>query len=148
MSRREKRHKSFMPRKKHERYWDRDGKIHTIRTPAGHRRYDIESVINPGGDTRIRILYARFSSYKQKSDLESPCRLLAIFVRRRKTRQGNRIGTQLQTKRAFIHFGTSPVRRCQRNCGLPQRPTRQVWSRPYRVALSTKRLPTRGSQPK
>lgn len=52
------------------RYWDRDGKIRTIRTPAGHRRYDIDSVINPIGDTRIRILYARVSSYKQKSDLE------------------------------------------------------------------------------
>ena len=70
MPRREKRHKSFRSRKKHFRFWDRDGKIRTIRTPAGHRRYDIESVINPGGDTRIRILYARVSSYKQKSDLE------------------------------------------------------------------------------
>ena len=52
------------------RNWDRDGKIRTIRTPAGHRRYDIDSVVNPKGDTRIRILYARVSSYKQKSDLE------------------------------------------------------------------------------
>lgn len=51
------------------RNWDRDGKIRTIRTPAGHRRYDIDSVINPEGDTRIRILYARVSSDKQKSDL-------------------------------------------------------------------------------
>lgn len=52
------------------RNWDRDGKIRTIRTPAGHRRYDIDSVVNPEGDTRIRILYARVSSYKHKSDLE------------------------------------------------------------------------------
>ncbi len=51
------------------RNWDRDGKIRTIRTPTGHRRYDIDSVVNPEGDTRIRILYARVSSYKQKSDL-------------------------------------------------------------------------------
>jgi len=51
------------------RNWDRDGKIRTIRTPAGHRRYDIDSVLNPKGDTRVRILYARVSSYKQKSDL-------------------------------------------------------------------------------
>lgn len=40
----------------------------------------------------------------------------------------NRLRTQLQAKRTFIHSGTSPVRRCQRNCGLPQRPTCQVWS--------------------
>ena len=52
------------------RNWDRDGKIRTIRTSAGHRRYDIDSVVNPEGDTRIRILYARVSSYKQKADLE------------------------------------------------------------------------------
>jgi len=52
------------------RNWDRDGKIRTIRTPTGHRRYDIDSVVNPEGDTRIRILYPRVSSYKQKSDLE------------------------------------------------------------------------------
>jgi predicted site-specific integrase-resolvase len=51
------------------RNWDRDGKIRTIRTPAGHRRYDIDSVVNPEGDTRIRILYARVSSYKQKSEM-------------------------------------------------------------------------------
>lgn len=51
------------------RNWDKDGKIRTIRTPAGHRRYDIDSVISPGGDTRIRILYARVSSYKHKSEM-------------------------------------------------------------------------------
>ncbi|BAI92617.1 hypothetical protein NIES39_L04600 [Arthrospira platensis NIES-39] len=55
-------------RKNTVRYWDRDGKICTIITPAGHRRYAIDSVVNPKGDTRIRILYARVSSYKQKSD--------------------------------------------------------------------------------
>jgi predicted site-specific integrase-resolvase len=52
------------------RNWDRDGKIRIIRTPAASRRYDIVPIVNPEGDTRIRILYARVSSYKQKSDLE------------------------------------------------------------------------------
>ena len=52
------------------RNWDKQGKINSIRTPAGHRRYEIDSVINPGGDKRIRILYARVSSHKQRTDLE------------------------------------------------------------------------------
>ncbi|MDJ0732945.1 MAG: IS607 family transposase [Nostocaceae cyanobacterium] len=49
------------------RNWDEQGKIRTIRTPSGHRRYDIESII--GGENRVTIIYARVSSHKHKTDL-------------------------------------------------------------------------------
>ncbi|MCV3215560.1 IS607 family transposase [Plectonema radiosum NIES-515] len=49
------------------RNWDEQGKIRTIRTPSGHRRYDIESIT--GKECRASIIYARVSSHKQKADL-------------------------------------------------------------------------------
>lgn len=51
------------------RDWDKAGKIKTIRTPAGHRRYDIESIVNPTSSNRKTILYCRVSSHKQRDDL-------------------------------------------------------------------------------
>jgi predicted site-specific integrase-resolvase len=52
------------------RNWDKAGLIKTIRTPAGHRRYDIESMssLHPP-KPRNTILYCRVSSAKQKDDL-------------------------------------------------------------------------------
>ncbi len=50
------------------RNWDSLGKIHTIRTPTGHRRYDIESIT--GKENRASIIYARVSSHKQRADLD------------------------------------------------------------------------------
>ncbi len=53
------------------RYWEADGKIGAIRTPSGHRRYDVEAYLrSKGKDNRATILYSRVSSYKQRSDLE------------------------------------------------------------------------------
>ncbi|MEM6753798.1 MAG: IS607 family transposase [Cyanobacteria bacterium P01_C01_bin.38] len=49
------------------RNWDEQGKIRTIRTPSGHRRYDIESIT--GKENRASIIYARVSSHKQRDDL-------------------------------------------------------------------------------
>ena len=49
------------------RNWDEQGKIRTIRTPSGHRRYDIESIT--GKENRASIIYARVSSHKQRGDL-------------------------------------------------------------------------------
>lgn len=52
------------------REWDRAGKITAIRTPAGHRRYDIESIIDPKSIKKRKvILYCRVSSHKQRDDL-------------------------------------------------------------------------------
>ncbi len=49
------------------RNWDKEGKIDSIRTPSGHRRYNIDSFLSARG--RATIIYARVSSYKQKEDL-------------------------------------------------------------------------------
>jgi predicted site-specific integrase-resolvase len=60
------------------RYWEADGKISAIRTPSGHRRYDVESYLRAKGkDNRAIILYSRVSSYKQREDLERQSSFLA-----------------------------------------------------------------------
>ena len=46
--------------------WEAKGKIKTIKTPGGHRRYEIP-FRNEGGK---KILYARVSSQKQAEDLQ------------------------------------------------------------------------------
>ena len=48
--------------------WEQEGKIKTIKTKGGQRRYDINSVVAASG-TRQTILYARVSTRKQKDDL-------------------------------------------------------------------------------
>jgi predicted site-specific integrase-resolvase len=48
---------------------DEAGKIKTIRTPTNQRRYDIDSMLSEGIDSRITALYCRVSSAKQKEDL-------------------------------------------------------------------------------
>jgi len=51
--------------------WEEAGKIKTVKTPNGQRRYDINSVIIAGSvDERTVILYARVSGHRQKPDLE------------------------------------------------------------------------------
>lgn len=50
--------------------WDEAGKIETIRTPNGQRRYNVESVLNPSPSEKSILLYARVSSHSQKPDLE------------------------------------------------------------------------------
>lgn len=57
------------------RKWDKDGKIKTIRTPSGVRRYDKECIFKILGKVEIepekrRIAYCRVSSKKQADDLE------------------------------------------------------------------------------
>jgi predicted site-specific integrase-resolvase len=57
------------------RKWDKDGKIKTIRTPSGVRRYNKECIFKILGKVEIepekrRIAYCRVSSKKQADDLE------------------------------------------------------------------------------
>ena len=59
------------------RTWADHGKIDHIRTPTGHRRYDVESYLrSENGSPRKRILYARVSSKKQRDDLVGQVREL------------------------------------------------------------------------
>ncbi|AFY83403.1 IS607 family transposase [Oscillatoria acuminata] len=52
------------------RRWDENGSIETIRTPAGQRRYNVESYTAfSGSDKRKVVIYARVSSRAQQSDL-------------------------------------------------------------------------------
>ena len=56
--------------------WDEAGKIKTIKTPNGQRRYDLDSVIPVRQSDQPTILYARVSSHSQKPDLERQIQFL------------------------------------------------------------------------
>ena len=67
------------------RRWDEDGRLVSIKTEGGHRRYDI-SKINPEmvhrydfQESRKTIAYARVSSHDQKDDLERQKQVLELF---------------------------------------------------------------------
>jgi excisionase family DNA binding protein len=65
------------------RRWDKEGKLISERTAAGHRRYDV-SVIKPAllqvsPDDRKTIAYARVSSHDQKEDLERQKQVLELY---------------------------------------------------------------------
>ena len=67
------------------RRWDESGRLVSIRTEGGHRRYDI-SKIKPEtvrrfefSDSRKTIAYARVSSRDQKDDLERQKQVLELF---------------------------------------------------------------------
>jgi excisionase family DNA binding protein len=67
------------------RRWDEGGRLVSIRTEGGHRRYDI-SKIRPEtvrrfefAENRKTIAYARVSSHDQKDDLERQKQVLELF---------------------------------------------------------------------
>lgn len=72
------------------RRWSREGRIESIRTPGGHRRFTaaqiqrvkqhLDAAVPPLSVTvRATIAYARVSSHDQKSDLERQVRHLEDF---------------------------------------------------------------------
>jgi excisionase family DNA binding protein len=68
------------------RRWDSEGKLPSLKTEGGHRRYDI-SKLRPEtvhkytalADNRKTVAYARVSSHGQKSDLERQKQALELF---------------------------------------------------------------------
>jgi len=68
------------------RRWDSEGKLPSIKTQGGHRRYDI-SKLKPElvhkytllNDNRKTIAYARVSSHDQRADLERQKQVLELF---------------------------------------------------------------------
>ena len=67
------------------RRWDEIGQFKAERTPAGHRRYDLDSLkrlaVNrlPSKTVRVTLAYARVSSHDQKEDLVRQALLLSEF---------------------------------------------------------------------
>jgi excisionase family DNA binding protein len=60
------------------RRWEKEGKIQSVRTEGGHRRYDIDSLID-FRETRKTIAYARVSTHDQKHDLERQALVLEAY---------------------------------------------------------------------
>jgi predicted site-specific integrase-resolvase len=52
-------------------YWDTDGKVRTIRTKGGQRRYLLEDILQKSNkSSQISVCYCRVSSHGQKEDLQ------------------------------------------------------------------------------
>ncbi|NEP85091.1 MAG: IS607 family transposase [Okeania sp. SIO3B3] len=52
------------------RRWETEGRIKSIRTEGGHRRFAITDLIGNKQDNSLTVAYARVSSHDQKDDLE------------------------------------------------------------------------------
>jgi putative resolvase len=67
------------------RRWDEEGKLKADRTPAGHRRYDLDALkrvaVNrlPLDTPRLTVGYGRVSSHDQKEDLVRQVLILSEF---------------------------------------------------------------------
>ena len=64
------------------RRWEAEGKINTIKTPSGQRRYDIEKFIkeeSEDGRRRATVIYARVSTRPQLSDLHRQVKRLSTL---------------------------------------------------------------------
>ena len=51
------------------RLWEKEGKLQSVRTEGGHRRYIINDLLKGKKDNATTICYARVSSNDQKEDL-------------------------------------------------------------------------------
>jgi len=60
------------------RRWEKEGKVQSVRTSGGHRRYDIDMLID-FKETRQTVAYARVSSHDQKADLERQALVLEAY---------------------------------------------------------------------
>jgi len=58
------------------RRWEKEGKIKSIRTSGGHRRYQLD-VVNPNNN--LVIAYARVSTKSQQNDLKTQINLLELY---------------------------------------------------------------------
>lgn len=52
------------------RLWESEGKIKSIRTEGGHRRYQVAELLGNQTDGSLTVAYARVSSHDQKEDLQ------------------------------------------------------------------------------
>ena len=52
------------------RNWEKEGKITSVRTEGGHRRYQVQDLIGGKKEKMLTVAYARVSSHDQKDDLK------------------------------------------------------------------------------
>lgn len=52
------------------RNWEKEGKISSIRTQGGHRRYEVKDLIGSKKEKSLTVAYARVSSHEQRDDLK------------------------------------------------------------------------------
>lgn len=52
------------------RLWEKEGKIKSIRTEGGHRRYLVADLLGTKKENALTLAYARVSSHDQKEDLK------------------------------------------------------------------------------
>lgn len=68
------------------RRWEKEGKISSHRTQAGHRRYLLSQLkpdfLHASDSQRKTIAYARVSSHDQKTDLERQKQVLELYCAR------------------------------------------------------------------
>ena len=68
------------------RRWEREGRLKSDRTHAGHRRYDLSKIkpelFHTDASGRKTIAYARVSSHDQKTDLERQKQVLELYCPR------------------------------------------------------------------
>ena len=56
-----------------------EGKIHAIRTPGGHRRFDKEELLKFIEKERLTVGYVRFSSQRQQEELQQELAILKTY---------------------------------------------------------------------
>lgn len=52
------------------RRWEKEGRIKSVRTEGGHRRFEVRSLLGNKQDASLTVAYARVSSHDQKEDLQ------------------------------------------------------------------------------
>ena len=65
------------------RRWEAEGKITSERTIGGHRRYQVNDLLNQKSDASLTIAYARVSSRDQKTELERQILMLEVYCTNR-----------------------------------------------------------------
>ncbi len=61
------------------RLWEKEGKINSIKTKGGHRRFCPSEVLKNKKQSNITIAYARVSTNEQKEDLERQKKILELY---------------------------------------------------------------------
>lgn len=61
------------------RYWEKEGKLSSVRTEGGHRRYRLSDLMPLSTEDKKTIAYCRVSSHDQKADLERQALVLSAY---------------------------------------------------------------------